>query len=183
MSDKPLRASDVLAHVKEEQSTLARLLSIFPGYRGYKEKETLRETDKLIRDVTFRNMKEASDSARELYRQSVGASGVSATSRLLEQLSMKADMICQRIRHATYGYAPLGNVIEVHQEELERLMEFDANIAGSITVVKESIVALREFKIMDEGVLEAIDKATRALSQIEQTLERRKEVLLGIAGN
>jgi hypothetical protein len=182
MSDKPLRASDVLAHVKDERSTLTRILSVFPGYRGYKEKETQRETDKLIRNVTARKMKEASDSARELYRKSISSSGTSDVSKSLEQLSMKADTICQRIQHATYGYAPLANVIEVNQEELDRLLEFDASIADSIATASQSIIGVGEVMARKEGVLEGIEKANDALVRIEHDLERRREILFGTTG-
>jgi len=45
--------SSLKKRVSEDRSVWERLLSFFPDYRGYKDKELLRETDKLVREGIF----------------------------------------------------------------------------------------------------------------------------------
>jgi len=45
--------SSVKKRVSEDRRVWERLLSFFPGYRGYKDKELLREIDNLVREGIF----------------------------------------------------------------------------------------------------------------------------------
>ena len=176
------KVSDTLKLIEKERTLTEKILSVFPGYRGYKEKELLRETDKLIRNIVFRNMKEASERVRTLYREALNISGLSQEVLQLEKLSMRSDALAERVRHATYGYSPLMHILKVDEKALLRLMEFDAGLADNINKLKERVKNMEEELSSRKLSLENIKKIESAISILEDTFNKRGEVLLGIAG-
>jgi len=175
-----IKASEVLEAAKRESGLFEKILTVFPGYHGYKQKELLRETDKLVRDIVFRNVKQASDAMRELYRESVSASSLSPAAKRLEQLSMRSDAIGQRIRHASYGYAPFAHVVRVQDEALLRLMEFDASIADTIEKLKTDLHKAKQIALTDERLAENIESLRGDIIDLENLLAKRQEVLFGL---
>jgi len=177
-----MKASDVLNRVKDKRTLIERIMLTFPGYRGYKEKELMRETDKLIRDAVFRNMKEASESIRTIYGKTLNDFGLSGEVRLLEKLSMRSDALAEKIRHATHGYSPLMNVLKVEEEALMKLMEFDAHIAEELGELESSIRSVKKEMSGGKVVPEAIRKIENALEALERTFSKRNEAIIGLAG-
>jgi predicted transcriptional regulator len=174
--------SDILKIVEKNRTLFEKILAVFPGYRGYKQKELLRETDKLVRDVVWRNMKENSDRVRTLYREALSIFGLSQEVRQLERLSMRGDTIAEKIRHAEYGYAPFMNIIKVDENALIKLIEFDAGLADSIQELKEKIKKVEEDLSVNKLLSENIKKIDDTLKMIEDVFDKRSETLVGIIG-
>ncbi|MEM4694009.1 MAG: hypothetical protein QW655_05840, partial [Nitrososphaerota archaeon] len=53
-----------LDNVKKEMTLTEKILSYIPGYRGYKEKEIRRESDRLVRMEATNRLKEVKDIIR-----------------------------------------------------------------------------------------------------------------------
>lgn len=178
-SFQPSKISDL---VRRKRTLTEKILSVFPGYKGYKEKELMRETAELVRDVTFRSLKDVSERVRRLYRQGVAGFGLSEEVRMLEKLSMRTDALAERVRHATYGYTPFMYVLQVDEEALLRLMEFDASLADYIKGLEESVKNVEEELSPGKLSKESIKKVENAISMLEDTLDKRREALLGLSG-
>ena len=58
--------AEVKKRVSEDRAVWERLLSFFPGYRGYKDREILRETDKIVREGIFIRLKELQAGLQEV---------------------------------------------------------------------------------------------------------------------
>jgi hypothetical protein len=50
---------DYLAKIKEERTLTEKIIGYIPGYRGYKEKELRRESDRLVRMDVVNRLKDA----------------------------------------------------------------------------------------------------------------------------
>jgi hypothetical protein len=181
-SDVSTKASDVLSRIKDKRTLTERILLAFPGYRGYKEKELMRETDKLIRNAVFRNMKEASEAIRTVYRKTLNDFGLSSEARQLERLSIKSDALAEKIRHATHGYSPLMNVLKVDEEALMRLMEFDAGLADDVNELMDNIKSVEKEMYNSKVIPEDIGKIEHALGVLGETFDKRNEALSGLSG-
>jgi hypothetical protein len=181
-SGASMKASDVLSRIKDKRTLTERILLAFPGYRGYKEKELMRETDKLIRNAVFRNMKEAAEAIRTIYGKTLNDFGLSSEVRQLERLSIKSDALAEKIRHATHGYSPLMNVLKVDEEALMRLMEFDAGLADDINELMDNIKSVEKEMCNSKVVPEGIGKIEHALGVLVETFDKRNEALSGLSG-
>jgi hypothetical protein len=160
-----------LGIVKEERGLLERILTIFPGYRGYREKEVLRETDKLIRDTLFNDLIDVKERLRGIYRSLVSSG--SADAKEAEKLMMRLDSMAERIRHATYGYSPLMNVIKVDERHILSLMSFDAGLADCIVKVKNAVLS-------EKNVSKPLSDIDISLRELEETFNRRREFMMGL---
>ncbi|OYT66023.1 hypothetical protein B6U74_01955 [Candidatus Bathyarchaeota archaeon ex4484_205] len=164
-----------LKKVKSERSLLEKIMTVFPGYRGYREKEMLRETDKLIRDELIKELKAAKEQLFDIERDFISDKDM-RTAKRIEKLLMRVDTMTEKIRHATYGYAPRLNVIEVREKQLLKLMEFDANLATLITALRNEI---DNFPPEDDG-RKSIVSIGRILRKLEREYEKRDKYMLGL---
>lgn len=58
---------DYVKEVHEERGILERIMGYIPGYRGYKEKELRRESDRLVRMEAVNRLKTAKTTIRRIF--------------------------------------------------------------------------------------------------------------------
>lgn len=161
-----------------KQNEMSRIASIFPGYRGYKKKEQLRGTDDIIRRDTFRVLQEASSNLRESYRRAIRYSLIDEAKEI-ESLYLLCDSLAQSILHAPRGYKPIAGTTSVKEDDLNKLLEFDASLADIVETVKEKTGEVRTAILQKD-----IDRLSSAISTLRvkldelETLMRRRDALL-----
>jgi len=165
---------------KEEMRLSERILAELPGFRGYKEKELRRESDKLIRNHLYLKLTEARKDLKEIFQKL-------SDSRLLEVLTdmdrfiMRFDRISEKINHASYGYAGFFNIVKVEEEKLDKMIEFDTGLIDDVDkIVKETTAFKKEVvKQNFEKVRERIQNLSDMLEELEETFSGREEVIMG----
>lgn len=169
----------VLKKVKN-RGVLEKIAMAFPGYGGYKKKR-LKETDDILRRNMFRILTTVSSSLREDYRRAVRYS-LMDEAREIESLYMMCNALAQSILHAPRGYKPIANVINIDEDDLKRLIEFDSSFADVITAVKRSAEDVKKAMAQKD-----LDKLSSTLSdlrmklgELESLMKRRDALLDGI---
>lgn len=158
-----------------------KLLMVFPGYRGYKERELIRETDRVVRDSIYRRLKSVSEVLRGVYRDWVSRRGTTGADAI-ERVLYSVDSLAERVRHAPYGYKPLFHVVKVDEEKLRRLLEYDLALSEGVEKLAREVEAFRArlAEVLDIYTeLVAIESAVR---EMEARLTERENVLLGLGG-
>ena len=163
----------ITQRIKEEKSLIEKILEAFPGYKGYREKELLRETDRLVRETLYRQVREILYQLREIYRELVYKE--SEEVKNAERLISKMDRVAEKIHHAEYGYAGLMEPIEVNQEEIENLIKFDAGLAGIIGEIK---IKTEEIKSnIEDDIKDLLVEFEKLLDKLESEFNKRKEYI------
>ncbi|MDW8082660.1 MAG: hypothetical protein RMI56_02560 [Sulfolobales archaeon] len=156
-----------------------KLMMVFPGYRGYKERELIRETDRVVRDSVYRRLKAVSEELKSVYRVLVsvaGAAGVDVVERFLYSL----DSLAERVRHAPYGYRPLFHVVKIGESRLREMLEVDLALGAVVEELERAVRELRE-KVEERSDTSAeLRSVERALKNLESKLAEREEKLLGL---
>lgn len=166
--------------VRKERSLLEKILTVFPGYRGYREKEVLRETDQLIRNTLFHDLKSVSRALREAYRSLAALSDRIDDAKKVEKLWMRVDAYAERVRHAERGYAPLMNVIQVNEPHILRLMDFDARLAERILILRKKAEKVKD-NLQDKDLLSKdISDIEEVIAGLEEDFSKREEVMYGL---
>ncbi len=170
--------ADLKSRIEGGYNKLEGLVKDLPGYKGYKEKEVRREADKLLRMKVGRALEEQ--------RQRLNSIQVALTNagRLnvlvpLDRALMRLQLLIDRIKTASYGYAGLFDAVKVKEVELEALYNFDSTLLESADRVKaliDPIAAAQE----DEDVLKATNALLAALEEINTTFSKRQDVILDI---
>ena len=166
---------------KEEMRLSERILAELPGFRGYKEKEIRRETDKLVRNHLYRKMTEARKDLKEVFQQ-LSERRLYEVLTEMDRLVMRFDRVAEKINHASYGYAGFFNVLKVQEEKLDKMISFDSGLIDHVKEILDEATAFKGevMKKEFEKVREHIQKLSDSLEVLEETFDEREEIILGV---
>jgi len=165
---------------KEEMRLSERILAELPGFRGYKEKELRRESDKLIRNHLYQRLTEARKDLKEIF-QKLSDSRLHEVLTDMDRFIMRFDRVSEKINHASYGYAGFFNIVKVEEEKLDKMIEFDTGLIDDVDKIVEETTAFKKevMKQKFEKVREHIQNLSDSLEELEETFSGREEVIMG----
>jgi len=172
---------DVYAEAKKQMRLGERIVAAIPGFRGYKEKELRRESDKLIRNHLHRKLSESKHYLKSVFQKLSDRRYFDVITDM-DRLMAKVDRITEKVNHASYGYSGFFDIVKVKEENLDRMIDFDnklvdaaEGLAADVDVFKAEI-AKGETKNVKEKVQSIADK----IEAFEETFDKRTEVILGV---
>lgn len=172
---------DIYEKAKGEMRLSERILAALPGFRGYKEKELRRESDKLVRNHLYEKLTKARSDLKEVFQQ------LSQQRRFevltdMDILVTKYDRIAEKINHASYGYAGFFDVIKVDEEKLDKMIEFDTQLIDEVEAIVNEASAFKKDIAQKafEKAKDHVQKTNDALETLEDAFDQRGEVILGV---
>ncbi len=169
---------DFREKVQASASGFERLVLQIPGFGGYKAKEQRREADKLLRLHVARQY-EAQLTRLNSLQTDLAAQGDLKTVLALERAAMKLQLLIDRIKTASYGYAGLFDAVKVDDAALDRLYAFDesllegANRLGALLDRVAGALAIEQVPTAEVKELVAL------LEELHTTFSRRQDVIVG----
>jgi len=151
---------------------------MFPGYRGYKEKELVRETDRVVRDELYRKLKKSVSDLKNFYSSIVSSTGSTPASERVEKLIYRLDSLAEKTRHAPYGYRPLFHAFKVDENVLDRILEHDLNMGVTVEELNKTTSSRPSSILEVEKFLSDVEKL---IEKYQSLLEERDRILSGIA--
>jgi len=169
---------DLRKRIEGAYNKVEEMAKGIPGYKGYKDKEVRREADKLLRLQVARGFEEQRRRLNSVQLQltNAGRLGVLVT---LDRALMKLQLLIDRLKTASYGYAGLFDAIKVREAELDALYDFDAALLDSVGKVKALIDAVASAE-KDKQVTKAGNALLEALEEVNETFSKRQDVILAI---
>jgi hypothetical protein len=168
---------DLTERIQAGQNKFEQLVSRIPGYAGYKQREQRREADKVLRLHIARQYDEQLKRLNEL-QYALSSQGQLRTIVALERAVMKLQLLIDRIRNASYGYAGLFDAIKVDEQALEALYDFDHAMlegASRLEALLEELIALAG---ADQLTVADANKLIAELETLNSTFGQRQEVVL-----
>jgi len=171
----------VYEKAKGEMRLLERISGELPGFRGYKEKELRRETDRLIRNHAYLRLEEARGDAKEVF-QALSNRRAYEVLTDMDRLVMNFDRVVEKINHASYGYAGFFNVLKVQEEKLDKMIAFDSALLDQVQKIIDETHAFKGEVARNEfgGARTHIQNLRDLLGSLEETFDERGEVILGV---
>jgi hypothetical protein len=170
MSDESVNAS------KEQWGAIESLITGLPGISGYVDKELRRDADKRVRDLIATRLDEQKQKLFAISRELTNAGGLQYVDELdatIKQLQLLVD----RIRTASYGYAGFFDPVRVKEEELNALHRFDVALAARAVEVQASVQALEDVVSNDGDVVTAVSNLSDLLADLNSLFLRRSEAI------
>ena len=166
--------SDKVQQVKDQMGLFQKVASYIPGYRGYKEKEIRRETDRLVRSTASGLMAKGLDE----YRRPLASLDLPASDRdAADSIMARLDTVKERTARAVAGYAGIFDAARVQEGKLDRMIELDGSLVeaaqtlfGACKAVDVSSPTLEGFRAGTSAVLDGI-------RTVEGILEDRESLL------
>ena len=154
-----------------------RLVSKIPGYKGYKDKEMRREADKLLRLQVAAQLDDQRKRISELQVQLVNQAQILYVDDL-ERAVSKTQLLIDRIKTASYGYAGLFDAVKVKEQQLDALYEFDNQMLDFVDEVAAEVDKLASAVSAKEGIAEAISDLVSTVEEANLTFGHRHEAML-----
>jgi hypothetical protein len=170
---------DMREVVSGGMSDLEKLAAKIPGYSGYKEKEVRREADKLLRDHVYRVLTEQRRRIEDI-QANLGLGQIEEVEKL-GRARRRLQTLADTVHTASYGYAGLFDAVKVQEEQLDALYTFDNNLLAQSDSIGEAVDALLAAVDRGEGVSSAIRDLTETVTRLQDTYNRRRDVITGMA--
>lgn len=166
--------------VQSQTGLLEKVMLFIPGFRGYKEKEMRRESDRMLRDRLYRSLTGAESAFKDVYRELVEAS-VSETYSGADHLVAKLDRISEQINHAEEGYSGFYDAVKVREQDLDRMAAFDASLVDAIQNITQAVNSLSSEVSAGkyDQARQHIMDITGLVDNLENTFNQRKDTIVG----
>lgn len=168
---------DLIEKAKAAQGALERTFAGLPGIKGYKEKELRREADKTVRELLARDLDEQRKRLQALQVDLLGAGGLQWVDDV-ERAVNKLQTLVDRIKTASYGYAPLFDDVKVKEPQLEALAQFDQQMVDRVGALQAQVDALAAAVKAREGIGDAAGALTDHLDMLNTVWGHRQEAIL-----
>jgi len=168
---------DLRDTVESSLGGLESLAAKIPGYKGYKQKEMRREADKLLRMQVAGKLDDQRKRLSELQNQLISQAQIQFLDDL-ERAVMKLQLLTDRIKTASYGYAGMFDAVKVKEEQLDALYEFDAQMMDFVDEIASGIDQVSSAIAAREGIGDAITELVGIISEANLAFGHREEAIL-----
>jgi hypothetical protein len=172
---------DVYGQAKSQMRLSERIAAALPGFRGYKEKELRRESDKLIRNHLTLKLSRDKDNVRNI-SQRIADKRYLDVMPDIDRLVAKMDRITEKVNHASYGYSGFFDAVKIKEENLDRMISYDNQLLDSVNALTDAIDQLKTQLVGGDytGLKDKIQGVTDKFDMLEDTFDKRNEVIMGV---
>jgi hypothetical protein len=173
--------NDVYAQSKSQMRLSERIAAALPGFRGYKEKELRRESDKLIRNNLYLKLSKDKDDVRVI-SQKIADKRYMDVLTDIDRLTAKMDRITEKVNHASYGYSGFYDIVKIKEESLDRMITFDNQLLDEVNALTASIDDLKTQLLSNNfaNLKDKIQTVSDKFELLEDTFDKREQVIQGV---
>jgi hypothetical protein len=172
---------DVYGQAKSQMRLSERIAAALPGFRGYKEKELRRESDKLVRNNLHLKLTKDKDNIKSI-SQKIADKRYMDVLTDIDRLNAKMDRIAEKVNHASYGYSGFYDIVKIKEENLDRMITFDNQLLDEVNALTASIEDLKTQLLRNNfaNLKDKIQTITDKFELLEDTFDKREQVILGV---
>jgi hypothetical protein len=161
-----------------EKNWLQRLGDKIPGFSGYQAKERRRDIDKLHRDALADRLRAVKAPIAAAMRDLTDGGRLLEIAPL-ERVSKKVDMVENRIRFATYGYSGFFDVVQIKEDQLDRIYRFDLTLVEKVEAVEQQAAALAGATGVTGDLKAAVATLERVVDELNGAFDMRQQAING----
>ena len=171
---------DPIEKAKAQMGGIEKVISGLPGIKGYREKEMRRDADKQLRDALARRLESRRRKLTALQSDLLSSGGLLWLDDV-ERVVGRLQLCIDRIKTASYGYAPLFALSKVKEDDLDRLLQFDQSLLDEVGKLDTAIGGLEQAVHANDGIKDALAAVGDLVSGLNETFNRRIEVIQNAA--
>jgi hypothetical protein len=167
--------------ISRERGAVESLFGRIPGYKGYKEKEMRRESDRLLREALVRDFGSQLNRLGPIQNTVLDNGGLDLMSDIGE-IKTALQTLIDRIRNAPMGYAGFFDAVRVKEDDLDRLEAFDQQLTGEIPKIGAAFDELDKAATANDvaGLRTTIGNARAAVLESAGLFDQRGRVITGL---
>lgn len=171
---------DPIEKAKAQMGGIEKAISGLPGIKGYREKEMRRDADKQLRDALARRLESRRRKLTALQSDLLASGGLLWLDDV-ERVVGRLQLFIDRIKTASYGYAPLFALNKVKEADLDRLLQFDQSLLDEVGSLDAAIGSLEQTVKANDGIKDALAAVGDLVSGLNETFNRRIEIIQNAA--
>jgi len=181
MSENIDQKNNVLSNVQGQMRLSERIAAFIPGFRGYKEKEIRRESDRLLRNHLYLKLSTEKNDLREISQKLADRRYFDVMTDM-DRLLAKMDRIAEKVNHASYGYSGFFDAVKVKEDNLDNMIAFDNKLIDDINALASQIDAFKaDLASGNTSNLKTdVQNVTVKIESLEDTFDQRNEVIMGV---
>ena len=173
---------DIRQQVDANRGNAKKLELLIPGLRGYRSKEDIRVSDELLRNQVADRLDKVRDNLQQLRKQ-VASSGDFTNLTSVGSVISQVQALSGEVRHAGQGYAGWAAPIQVTDDKLNKLYDYDYSFVSAVFQLDDATSSGR--LVYDSAAPSSIQAAiggfVRDVADIKQKWSQRIEAIEGIA--
>ena len=173
---------DIRQQVDANRGIAKKLELLIPGLRGYRSKEDIRVSDELLRNQVADRLDKVRDNLQQLRKQ-VASSGDFTNLTSVGSVISQVQALSGEVRHAGQGYAGWAAPIQVTDDKLNKLYDYDYSFVSAVFQLDDATSSGR--LVYDSAAPSSIQAAiggfVRDVADIKQKGSQRIEAIEGIA--
>lgn len=170
--------TEIKDKMKGDMSLTSRIAMYIPGYRGYKERSLRKDQDRAVRTELSRTIQAAKGDMASVQRNLVDSPDLMMEA---ERIRTKLDRYDIDVKKAVNGYSAFHDSIKVTEEDLARVVQWDASLAQDINEMREAVEALMYATDAGEDAKASLRRIERGLDQMINDYRQREAVMRGIS--
>tara|TARA_Y100001935_G_scaffold252689_1_gene257162 strand:- start:1334 stop:1798 length:465 start_codon:yes stop_codon:yes gene_type:complete len=134
--------------MKREKNIFDKLGSLIPGYRGYAERDSRRNCDKILRDKITDNIIICEKILNNRLKKLIKNKKLTALQNI-EECRQKMNTLSDKIKYSPYGESAFFNDLQIREAELKKIYQLDYNMYLFSKNLKDDITNSDYFHILD----------------------------------
>jgi hypothetical protein len=167
-----------LGKVTSDLDPFKKILSYIPGFKGYMERQSRRDADKLLRETVADRFEQEWGRISALQREFISSGDIAYVDDL-EAAAIKLRTFADRVRRASRGYSGLFDAVKINEEELARLYEYDATMLGLADEVGRAVDNV-EASVGSDGLPAALRNLKVVAQQCIDVFDRREQTIISV---
>jgi len=172
---------DIRDRVDDDRGLLKKIQLVIPGFRGYRIREDLRDSDRMLRAELAKRLalqrSQLEDARRALIREN-------PMSKALEEIGGVVNTMKRvegEVLHAEVGYSGISADVQIKERELDRLYEYDNAMIESIRFIDEALVNVPGMIRAgnDTELREAVEAVRTRIDGLESRFKGRRAAITG----
>lgn len=159
---------------------LEQLEMKIPGFKGYKEKELRRQSDRLLREMLARQYQDQKNRLAEAQNAMVAAGQIAGLARF-ETATLKLNLLIDHLKTGATGYAGLFDAVKVKENELDRIYQFDTALGQGVEKLKGIIDQIVTMAGQGQDPGPVVNGLVAACEELNQTWSHRVDAMMGLA--
>jgi hypothetical protein len=168
-----------LKHAGSIGELFSNLASYVPGFAGYKEIEDRRIADKQLRAVIGERLTRVKSRLDALV-DSLSRSGSMDGLALIDQSGRKLNRLIDRMRFADYGYAAVFDRVQMGNDQVAKLYEYDAGVMSQLGSFDDAIGEVEQAASNPDHLRAALAKLDALTAEFDRRFEARKHLFDGL---
>jgi hypothetical protein len=176
-----MSGKDYLGKVRGERGLLEKIMGYIPGYKGYKEKELRRESDRLVRMDVVKRLKAAKTAFRRTFANPSAVQKLAGDDTYrFDAFNSRLDRVTQRIDRAVAGYAGMFDAIKVKEDKLDSVIQQDLSLIEKAESVKSDVQKVVRIDPGSDEWRTAMDTLISEVEELDSLVNERSNLLRGL---